>query len=94
MKNINKIFNAITINLLVLTAIGLAGTFLSDYLISINWFGDYKEVKNYYGSEKTFINNVWGARHYWYNWGCGLLFLTGFFRCVCNIIKIADEQPA
>ena len=85
MKNINKIFNTITISIVVLVGIGLLGTFFSDYLISIKWFGDYSKITNYYDSEKTYIKHCWGARHYWYNWGVFLLFITATIRAVSKI---------
>ena len=44
MKKVNKIFNAITISLLILIGIGILGTYLSDYLVRINWFGDYEKT--------------------------------------------------
>ena len=51
-KNVNKTFNAITLHLLLTCVIGILGTFLADYLSSINWFGDYQNRGGYI---------VWGA---------------------------------
>ena len=88
---INKVFNTITITLIALIAIGMCGTFLSDYLISINWFGDY-EVKhlNYWDSGKDVVIKHWGARHYWYNWGCFSLFITALVRGIVKVDNIAS----
>lgn len=87
MKNINKVFNTITISLVVLIGIGMCGTFLSDYLISINWFGDYSD--NTRGMDGRF--NHWGARHYWYNWGVFFLFVTALARCIVKVVDILEE---
>lgn len=92
MKEGNKIFNAITISILILFAVAIGGTYLSDYLASIDWFGDYEVVaySDYYKRDQTKYH--WGARHYWYNWGMGLLFFTSLARAIFQIAMIVENQ--
>lgn len=87
MKKINKVFTTITISILVLSLIGIFGTYLSDYLIEINWFGDSKPYKTSCGNRVD-----WGARHYWYNWGVSLLFITSLARAIAKIVNIIDND--
>ena len=91
MKKTNKIFIAIIFHLTILITIGIAGTYLSDYLIEIKWFGDEKvNLYNNY-SERYYEHNNWGARHYWYNFGVALFFLTSLSRSIVSINEIANE---
>ena len=89
---INKLFNTITVTILILLSIGIAGTFLSDYLTSIEWFGDYEKEHKFWHSNNTYIEDHWGARHYWYNWGCFFLFLTALCRGVVKVVNIIDND--
>ena len=91
MKKINRIFNAISISILALILIGLSGTFLSDYLVSINWFDDFSKIESKYGG-KEMEYFYWGTRHYWYNWGLFFLFLTAFGRSVANVVMIIEDK--
>jgi hypothetical protein len=92
MKKVNKIFSVITISIFILMFLGIAGTYLSDYLSSINWFGDYKNT--YYSDykERNITETVWGARHYWYNWGISILFIVSVVRAITKVIMIIDNQ--
>lgn len=90
MSKINRIFNTITIGIILISVIGISGTFISDYLISINWFGDYEELR-YKGKEYEYLAKCWGVRHYWYNWSLSLLVLTSVLRLFINVITIVDE---
>lgn len=90
MKEYNKIFNAITLCILFLILIGIAGTYLSDYLIDINWFGDSIETEYFLG--RSHEREVWGARHYWYNWGVFILFLATFIRLAFYIYLLIDKN--
>lgn len=92
MNKVNRIFTTISISLIALLAIGFAGTFVSDYLVSVNWFDDYSNMESRYGgrSREYFY---WGARHYWYNWGVFFLFITSLARCVVKVVVIAEEKP-
>lgn len=49
MRKINRVYNTITASIIILFSIAIIGTYLSDYLVSINWFGDYETT--YYKSE-------------------------------------------
>ncbi len=78
----NKIFNTISIYIIGLLIIGVTGTYLSDYLNEVNWFGDVKtgetkcfatgEHSHYNYGSKSFINKD-GVCLYVYNsieqWG-------------------------
>tara|TARA_B100000809_G_scaffold232426_1_gene248316 strand:+ start:356 stop:625 length:270 start_codon:yes stop_codon:yes gene_type:complete len=88
MKNINKVFNTVTISLIILIGIGLMGTFLSDYLVSIDWFGDTSRTGKFWGSKEAYTIHEWGARHYWYNWGVFFLFITALLRAVFKVASI------
>ena len=89
MKKINKVFNMISLSILLLMCIGIGGTYLSDYLVEINWFGDGSEVYvNQFGKETV----EWGARHYWYNWGLTFLFVSTVLRAVWIIAAIISND--
>ena len=96
MKKVNKIFNIITLTIVSIVVTGILGTYLSDYLIGINWFGDYKSLDKMWGGGKEICAH-WGARHYWYNWGIVLLILITVAKSIAkisNVIKlIEDERP-
>jgi len=92
MKKINRVFNLITVSILALSIIGIFGTFFSDYLISINWFGDYDMVtKSYDGTEEN-VRREWGSRHYWYFWSILLLFSTSVARIVVVVVTDIIEE--
>ena len=90
MKTTNKIFNAITISIIVLTSIGLFGSYLSEYLIDINWFGDSTKTIHIIGG--SYERVIWGARHYWYNWGFTLLFITSIIRLIFIVDNIITNN--
>lgn len=70
-ERVTRIFNSITVSVFGLILLGISGTYLSDYLSSIDWFGD--------------THSRWGARHYWYNIGTGVLFVITSLRCIVTI---------
>lgn len=80
MKKIIKFTTGLTFQILLLSAIGMIGTFLSDYLVDLNWFNDYTEISNKYS--KPFEDDIWGARHYWYNITVSVLFVIQGIRIV------------
>ena len=90
MKKINKIFTVITTYILIILALAILGTFLSDYLVNINWFGDYTELR-FKGKEYEYTSKCWGARHYSYNWGLFFLFLTTLARCIVSVIYTVEN---
>jgi hypothetical protein len=91
MKKVNRVFTQISLSIIVLFFIAVAGTYLSDYLLSINWFNDHIEIRNFYGGGGDYEYEVWGARHYWYNWSVGLLFLTSLARAVFSVVVISNK---
>ena len=92
MKKINKIFNVIALWIFVSVLIGVSGTFLSDYLVSIDWFGDHSVTRfnSFYGKEV--VDDYWGARHYWYNWGVFLLFSVSTIRGIVCVVFIIEKK--
>ena len=83
MSKINKAFNSISITIIITFIVAILGTYLSDYLIKINWFGD-----TYYTNGAV----KWGARHYWYNITCGSLIFVNLFRGFFTMIDIVNDQ--
>ena len=80
-----KVFNLITFYSLIITSMGMLGTYFSEYLIEINWFGDIDTGKVYVDSgEKA---TIWGARHYWYNWGSLFLFICTIIRAIVSCVN-------
>ena len=86
-KKVHKVFNVITISILLLMLIGIGGTYLSDYLVSINWFGDSEPYETQWGTSVD-----WGARHHWYNWGLGFLFMSALCRSIAHVIAVIDHE--
>ena len=83
-----KVFLQISISIILLTTLGLVGTFLTDYLNEINWFGNYQEL-NWSGSDMV---EVKGARWHWYAWGLGTLWFSTFAHCAIRIINSIDPE--
>jgi hypothetical protein len=86
-KKINKVFTTITVSLLILMTIGVLGTYISDHLESIKWFGDSAPYEGNYGTRVD-----WGARHYWYNWGVALLLIASLGRAAAQVVFIIEEE--
>tara|TARA_B110000008_G_C16752095_1_gene477092 strand:- start:35 stop:343 length:309 start_codon:yes stop_codon:yes gene_type:complete len=85
LSNTTKLFNLITFYIILITLTGMSGTYLSDYLIEINWFGDIDTGKIYVESRKRVI--IWGPRHYWYNWGSLVLFICTIIRAIVSCAR-------
>lgn len=82
-KELNSVLKAISravLSVLILIAFSFFATFLNDYLSSINFFGDYVKSITYGGKDVPY--KFWGARHYWYFWGCLLMFIFSFVRII------------
>ena len=91
MKNINKTFNAIFLWTMLIFSIGIAGTYLSDYLISINWFGDADVYQFNWRSGNKERYTEWGARHYWYNWSVSISFVISIVRGIFSVNSISEK---
>jgi len=90
MKKPITIFYVALIQLVALIIAGMFGTFLHEYLISINWFNDYTWVRTWYdGSTQEIFE--WGARHYWYIALCCTLFVSGLIRIIIYIAVNVEE---
>ena len=79
-----KFFLEISLQILVLTIVGIAGTYLSDHLSSIGFFGDTPSNQNAGGIDPY---NNWGARHYWYFWAVTILCALQVIRIVITVIE-------
>lgn len=80
-----KVFNLITFYILLITSMGMLGTYFSEYLSEINWFGDIDTDKVYVNTGKRVT--IWGPRHYWYNWGMLFLFVCTIIRAIVSCIN-------
>jgi hypothetical protein len=83
MKKLNRIFNVISINILILFAIGFLGTYLSEVLSENGMFGDF---------ENSSGRVEWGVRHCWYFWGIFFLFVANIGRAVARVVVVVKEE--
>ena len=92
MRKVNKIFNIIFGYIIFAVAMGIGMSYLTEYLVDTNWFGDVVKIRRYtngdYGPEYI----KWGARHIWYNAGLWLTSLATLTRVMVVIINIADKK--
>ena len=83
MKKAIRFTTGLSLQILLLGVTGFFGTFLSDYLVSIEGFGDFINSRG--GME-------WGARHMWYVWILVTLVLIQIVRIVMWSIAFWDEE--
>jgi hypothetical protein len=76
-----KFFMLLSLQVVIMVAVGMVGTFVVEYLTKTNWFGDrfYLDGKGI-GFAGEWTDVVWGARHYWFVWGVFMLFVIQIFR--------------
>lgn len=74
------LFTNLAVRIVLFSMVGLAMTYLGDYLRASGFFGDRPET----GQVGCFVCDGvnWGARHYWYVWSCFALFMLGLVRLV------------
>ena len=98
-----KFIQAISIRVILLFGVAFFGTYLSDYISSIDGFGDYKtivyhskylvEEQNYPTSEEI---KLYGTRHIWYSVGVIVLFLLQLISLIWFVVNraktINDEK--
>lgn len=85
----SKIFNQLAVQIFIIGFIGIAGTFLSDYLIKNNFFGDTSTTHDYgYGLRTCY---EWGVRHYWYNWIVSILFILQVIRTIVSTVEEVEK---
>ncbi len=89
LSNTTKLFNLITFYIILITSMGMSVTYFSEYLIEINWFGDIDTGKVYVDNGKKVT--IWGARHYWYNWGVLFLFIATIFRSIFSCVSYYNK---
>lgn len=92
MKKVNKIFNIIFGYIILVTLIGIGMSYLTDYLVSIEWFGDYTKTKYYTSGVGSYEREYLGARHMWYNAGLWLVSITTFARAFITIVNIVADD--
>ena len=78
-KKINRIFTIIPVYILAITLTGVSSTYLSEYLTSIDWFGDDPSGR-------------WGARHYYYGWCVFLLTITTLAKVIVSLVCIIEGK--
>lgn len=99
-----KFIQSISIRVILLFGVAFFGTYLSDYISSIDGFGDYTEVV-YHSKYSVEEYNVpisesvirYGVRHIWYNMGVVVLFLLQLVSLIWFVVnrvnKMNDEEP-
>tara|TARA_R110000765_G_scaffold53454_2_gene107172 strand:+ start:1791 stop:2060 length:270 start_codon:yes stop_codon:yes gene_type:complete len=83
MKKAIRFTTGLSLQILLLGVTGFFGTFLSDYLESINGFGDFVNSR-----EQMEL----GARHIWYIWILLILVLIQIVRIVMWSVAFWDEE--
>jgi hypothetical protein len=89
MKKLDIFFRT-AIQIVLLCAMGMAMTFLSDYLSASGFFGDAPETRRSGCFQCDGI--AWGARHYWYAWCSFLLCALGIVRIFMGLVP--EEETA
>ena len=78
----------LTLQVLFLFIIAISGTFVSEYLIKINFFSSDWIESNRYG----FDDYHWGARRIWYTWMCVTLFCLSVTRIIIWSIEYFEVK--
>lgn len=102
MKKNAKFITYLSLQVVVLFSIAMAMTYFSDMLAQSGFFGDkacpyYKVFSDgsvrYYCGASGVDSTSWGARHYWYNWMCFILFFLSLIRiCAWSFNYWNDEK--
>lgn len=90
-KKINKVILACTIFVLLMTSVGILGTYLNDYLTSINWYGDYTQTICY-PSGNCVEEERSGDRRIWLSIGSTLLFMISLSKFCFKINHLIEEE--
>ena len=91
---IGIIINGVVTRITLAIILAFFATFIHDYLDGINAFGDYIAEKHYSRGGLTDIeigDEIWGARHHWYLWGCVFIF-AGWIAKIFNYIFIKSNK--
>lgn len=67
----------LTLQVLLLFIVAILGTFISEYLIEINFFSS-----DWISNERYGDYYHWGARRIWYTWMCIALFCLSVTRII------------
>ena len=94
MKKVNKIFNIIFGYIIFAVAMGIGMSYLTEYLVDTNWFGDVIEIRRYTNVEEyeEYEYVKWGMRHIWYSAGLWLVSFTTLTRVLVAIIDITSKD--
>lgn len=78
---------------MAIVVLGMCGTYLSDYLVNVNWFGDSTYTKTDYIGKVT-VHVKWGARHYWYNFTVVAMIILSVARAVAKVYLIVEKEES
>ena len=88
MKKIIKFTTQLSLQIILLSIIGILGSYFSDYLSTTGFFNDtISEKADEFGSFTR-----WGARHMWYFWTVLVLFLIQIFRIMYWVGSYLSEE--
>jgi hypothetical protein len=86
----------IAFHIVLLFGLPMVATFLSEWLTAVGFFGDapchIEGLHNHMGGPCDGLS--WGARHYWYVWGCFFLWILGLIRVVVTIAAEVESTEA
>lgn len=92
MKTINKVFNIIVLYMFTVLLIMISVTFLTEYLSSINWFGDVVRERCGHHRIKVLAVDEWGSRHIIYFWFNFLMFIVSTARLIVSLNHCIGES--
>ena len=89
----------ISLRVIILFGVAILGTFLSDYLNEIKWFGDYFDIIDHseymvdtYDVPKHEEILRHGSRHVWYNIGFILLFILQSISLIWYVVDSVNKK--
>lgn len=82
MKKASTFTILLAIWIILIFGMGIGMTFVNDAIQETGFFGDTLCTSKFGACGMVDTNHEWGTRHYWYFWGCLLLFLLTVARCI------------
>jgi hypothetical protein len=92
MKKATKFTIYLAMWIVLIFGIGIVMTFVNDAIQLTGFFGDTPCTEKFGGCGIIDSEHSWGARHYWYFWGCVLLFMLTVARCVLWCVYYWDRK--
>jgi len=95
MKKNMKYIYLLSLQIFVIFTFAMIATYFSEFLSSINFFGDHPCNQKYGCGSGPFSgdeNIAWGSRHYWYAWMCFLLFTCSLVRSIIWSVNYWVEE--